>query len=57
MRGKYDHLKLVHLLKALYDYIYLRLQDFKSVSDYNSKLFRISSKLLLRGEKLMILAC
>ena len=43
----YDHLKLVHLSQALNDRMHLRLQDFKSVSDYNSELFRISSKLLL----------
>ncbi len=30
--------------------MHLRLQDFKKVSDYNSELFRIVSKLRLRGE-------
>ena len=31
--------------------MHLRLQDFKSVSDYNSVLFKISSQLELCGEK------
>ena len=39
------------LPKAQYDWMHLRLQDFKSVSDYNSTLFKICSKLLLCGEK------
>ena len=39
------------LPKARYDWMHLRLQDFKSVSDYNSALFKICSKLLLCGEK------
>jgi hypothetical protein len=31
--------------------MHLRLQDFKSVSDYNSELFKISLQLKLCGEK------
>ena len=31
--------------------MHLRLQDFKSVSDYNSTLFKISSQLKLCGVK------
>jgi hypothetical protein len=31
--------------------MHLRLQDFKSVSEYNSALFKISSQLKLCGEK------
>ena len=31
--------------------MYLRLQDFKTVSEYNSTLFKISSQLKLCGEK------
>ena len=48
----YDHLKLVHLPQDRYDWIHLKLQDFKSVSNYNSELFRIDSKLLLCREKI-----
>ena len=32
--------------------MHLRLQDFKTVSEYNSALFKISSQLKLRGEKI-----
>ena len=40
------------LPKTRYDWMHLRLQDFKSVSDHNSVLFKIYSKLLLCGEKI-----
>ena len=39
------------LLKARYDWMHLRLQNFKTVSEYNSALFKISSQLKLYGEK------
>ena len=51
LKERYDHQKTVILLKARYDWMHLRLQDFKSVSDYNSALFKISSQLKLSGEK------
>ena len=40
------------LPKARYDWMHLRLQDFKSVSEYNSTLFKISSQLKLCGENI-----
>ena len=40
------------LPRAHYDWLHLRLQDFKSVSDYNLALFKISSQLKLCGEKI-----
>ncbi|XP_047306395.1 uncharacterized protein LOC124909802 [Impatiens glandulifera] len=46
----YDHLKTIILPKAQFEWLHLRLQDFKSVSEYNSALFRITSKLKLCGE-------
>ena len=51
LKERYDHQKAVILPRAGYDLIHLRLQDFKSVSDYNSILFKISSQLKLCGEK------
>ena len=36
LKERYDHQKTVILLKALYDWVHLRLQDFKTISDYNS---------------------
>ena len=41
------------LPKARYDWLHLRLQDFKSVSEYNSALFQISSQLKLCGENII----
>ncbi|XP_074342545.1 uncharacterized protein LOC141680140 [Apium graveolens] len=38
------------LLKARYDWLHLRLQDYKSVSEYNSTMFKITSQLKLSGE-------
>ncbi|GKA76909.1 retrovirus-related pol polyprotein from transposon TNT 1-94 [Tanacetum coccineum] len=38
------------ILKALYEWTHLRLQDFKSVSEYNSAMHRITSTLLLCGD-------
>jgi hypothetical protein len=50
LRERYEHQKTVILPKARYDWMHLRLQDFKSVSEYNSALFKISSQLKLCGE-------
>ena len=52
LKERYDHQKTVILPKARYDWLHLRLQYFKSVSDYNSALFKISSQLKLCGEKI-----
>ncbi|KAK9724151.1 hypothetical protein RND81_05G052100 [Saponaria officinalis] len=51
LKERYGHLKTVILLKARYDWIHLRLQDFKSINDYNSAMFRITAQLELCGEK------
>jgi hypothetical protein len=50
LRERYRHQKSIILLKTRYEWINLRLQDFKSVTEYNSALFKISSKLKLCGE-------
>ncbi|KAK8349085.1 hypothetical protein V6Z12_A06G120400 [Gossypium hirsutum] len=52
LKERYDHQKTVILPKACYEWLNLRLQDFKSVSDYNSTMFRITSQLNLCGEKI-----
>jgi hypothetical protein len=41
------------LPKAHYEWIHLRLQDFKSMSEYNFIMFRITSELKLCGEKII----
>ncbi|XP_070039322.1 uncharacterized protein [Nicotiana tomentosiformis] len=52
LKERYDNLKLVTLPQARYDWAHLRLQDFKSVSEYNSAMFRITSKLKLYGDSI-----
>ena len=52
LKERYDHQKTVILHKARYDLMHLGLQDFKTVAEYNSALFKISSKLQLCGEKI-----
>ena len=47
LKERYDHQKTVILSKTRYDWMHLRLQDFKTVSEYNSTLFKISSQLKL----------
>ncbi|XP_073130786.1 uncharacterized protein [Henckelia pumila] len=51
LKGRFDHQRTIVLPRARYEWMHLRLQDFKSVSDYNSALFKISSTLILCGEK------
>ena len=43
IRERYDHQKIIILPKAHYDWMHLRLPDFKFVSDYNLSLFKTSS--------------
>ncbi|XP_070049790.1 uncharacterized protein [Nicotiana tomentosiformis] len=50
LKERYDNLKLVTLPQAQYDWAHLRLQDFKCISEYNSAMFRITSKLKLYGD-------
>ena len=49
----YDHQKTVILPKARYDWMHLKLQDFRTVAEYNYALFKISYKLQLCGEKII----
>jgi gag-polypeptide of LTR copia-type/Zinc knuckle len=52
LKERYDHQKMIVLPKARYEWMHLRLQDFKSVSEYNSAVFRITSQLRLCGENI-----
>ena len=52
LKERYDHQKTVILPKARYDWMHLKLQDFIIVVEYNSALFKISSKLKLCGENI-----
>ena len=51
LKGRYNYKKTVILPKSWYDWMQLKLQDFKIVNEYNSALFKISSELKLRREK------
>lgn len=52
LKIRYDHHRTVLLPKANYDWRNLRFQDFKSVEEYNSAMFKIVSQLKLCGEKI-----
>ena len=52
LKDRYDHQKIVILPKARYDWMHLRLQDFKSVSEYNSSVFKKTSQLKLCRENI-----
>ena len=43
LEERYDHHKTMIIPKARYDWMYLRMQGFKIVNEYNSALFKISS--------------
>ncbi|GJR80471.1 hypothetical protein Tco_0151256 [Tanacetum coccineum] len=47
LKDRYHHQKTMILPRAPYEWVHLRLQDFKSVSEYNSAMFRITSQLTL----------
>ena len=57
LKEMYEHQKTVILPKAYYDWMHLRLQDYKTVSEYNSTIFHISSQLKLCGKKLPMRIC
>ncbi|XP_016433422.1 uncharacterized protein LOC107759929 [Nicotiana tabacum] len=50
LKERYDHLKATILPRARYELIHLRLHIFKTVSEYNSVVFRITSQLKLCGK-------
>ncbi|XP_017635573.1 uncharacterized protein LOC108477543 [Gossypium arboreum] len=52
LKERFDHHKKVILPKARYDWMHLRLQDFKTVSECNLELFKISSQLKLCVENI-----
>jgi hypothetical protein len=49
-KGKIWPPKIYLTLQARYDWLHLKLQDFKSVSEYNSALFKITSQMKLCSE-------
>ncbi|XP_070669140.1 uncharacterized protein [Malus domestica] len=49
LRNRYNHQTTMILPRACYDWTHLRIQDFKSVAEYNYALFRITSQMKLCG--------
>ncbi|CAL2233629.1 unnamed protein product [Prunus armeniaca] len=49
---RYNHQKTVILLRARYEWTHLSFQDFKSVSEYNSAMHRITFLMKLCGENI-----
>ncbi|XP_012835596.1 PREDICTED: uncharacterized protein LOC105956298 [Erythranthe guttata] len=45
LKERFHHTKTVILPQAQYNWQHLRLQDFKSVADYDSALFKLESRL------------
>ena len=53
LREQYDHMKTIVVLpQAQYVWQHLKLQDYKSVADYNSTLYNIVTQLELCGVKI-----
>ncbi|XP_045802229.1 uncharacterized protein LOC123895789 [Trifolium pratense] len=50
LKERYDHQKTIILPKARHEWLHLRLQDYKTVTAYNSAVCRITSLLKLCGE-------
>ncbi|KAL6281303.1 hypothetical protein ACE6H2_018184 [Prunus campanulata] len=49
---RYNHQKTVTLPRAKYEWTHMRFQDFKTVSEYNSTMHRITSLMKLCGESI-----
>ncbi|XP_009610481.1 uncharacterized protein [Nicotiana tomentosiformis] len=50
LKERYDHLKVTVLLRSRREWMHLRLQDYKNISEYNSIVYRIISQLKLCGK-------
>ncbi|KAK1693740.1 hypothetical protein QYE76_010437 [Lolium multiflorum] len=51
LKTRYEQQKAVVLPEALHDWTHLRLQDFKSIGEYNHEVHKISSKLRFCGKE------
>lgn len=50
LKTRYVQQKAVVLLEAFHDWTHLRIQDFKSIGEYNHEVHKISSKLRFCGK-------
>ncbi|XP_024010557.1 uncharacterized protein LOC112085956 [Eutrema salsugineum] len=51
LKYRFDHQKYVILPKAKHEWLNLRFQDYKSVGEYNSAMFGITSRMMLCGQE------
>ncbi|XP_024006458.1 uncharacterized protein LOC112082971 [Eutrema salsugineum] len=51
LKDRFDHQKYVILSKAKHEWLNLRFQDYKSVGEYNSAMFRNTSRMVLCGQE------
>ncbi|KAK9920558.1 hypothetical protein M0R45_029112 [Rubus argutus] len=52
LKDRFDHQKTIWLPEARHDWLNLRFQDFKSVTEYNAEVCRIRALLQYCGEQL-----
>ncbi|XP_028964640.2 uncharacterized protein [Malus domestica] len=53
LKNRYNHQKKLILPRAHYEWTHLKIQGFKSVAEYNSAMFKISSQMKLCGETII----
>ncbi|KAL5713760.1 hypothetical protein ACHQM5_015809 [Ranunculus cassubicifolius] len=52
LKDRFDHLKTASLPKARVRWMHLRLQDYKTVAEYNNAMYNITTQLKLCGEEI-----
>jgi hypothetical protein len=52
LKERYGNQKFTILPQTHYDWLHLRLQDFKSINEYNSTIFKTTSQMKLYGENI-----
>jgi hypothetical protein len=45
LKGRYEQQKVILLVDANYEWTQIRLQDFKSIEDYNHDIHKVCAKL------------
>ena len=50
LQNQFNHQRTIYLPKARYDWIHLRVQDYPTIAEYITKMYKITSQLSLCGE-------
>lgn len=50
LHSRFDHTRTIFLPAARHDWVNLRVQDHKTIAEYNSELFRIVAQLAICGQ-------